>query len=182
MATQTVDDGYHRLMTTNWDYLLQRELDVWIQQNQPGLAPDFLGTHSSVYHFNGTAESGFHNRSPFLLESDDADFRKQAFEANQALNYLLWSTRIVIVGMSFECDIDRGLLSALRMHEDNLPIGSAVFYVVEPSEKIMESTYAKLAACFPRAGGIRVQKTLEEWLDDGVPELVNRVFRPIENQ
>jgi hypothetical protein len=42
MATRTVDQGHHRLMTTNWDYLLQRDLTNWVEANWPGWAPGFL--------------------------------------------------------------------------------------------------------------------------------------------
>lgn len=178
MAARTVDVGHHRLMTTNWDYLLQRQVDAWIEKNPPGLAPDFLGKNSMVYHLNGSVEPGdFQNRSPFLLETDSAAVRKQTHEANQAFGYLLWSTLIVIVGMSFECDTDKGLLAALRAHEDKVPMGEALFIVVEPSKEVLEFTYTKLAICFPRAGGIRVQKGLEDWIAEGLPELHNRIFR-----
>lgn len=88
MATRTVDQGYHRLITTNWDYLLQREVDAWIDANQPGHAPRFL--NATVYHFNGSVEPGnYENRSPFLLETDSAEFRRSTFEANQASDFLL---------------------------------------------------------------------------------------------
>jgi hypothetical protein len=130
-----------------------------------------------VYHFNGTAEPGeFENRSPFMLETDAADLRKAAYEANQAFKYLLWSSLIVIVGMSFECDTDRGLLAALKAHEDNVPIGSALFVVVEPGKEALESTCEKLAICFPRAGLLRVNSGFAEWIDAGMPELVGRIF------
>lgn len=181
MATRTVNQGHHRLMTTNWDYLLQRELDAWIEANRPGWAPGFLGTASMVYHFNGSIEPGdFQNRSPFLLETDSAGVRKSTFEANQAFNRLLWSTLVVIVGMSFECNTDTGLLAALRAHEDNVPIGSALFIVVDPLDNSLENTYGKLATCFPRAAGIRVQKRLEDWISEGMPELINRIFQPVD--
>ena len=66
MASSTVDQGHHRLITTNWDYLLQRELNDWINKNGQGYAPRFLSTHGMVYHLNGSAEPGdFQNRSPF---------------------------------------------------------------------------------------------------------------------
>ena len=178
LAERTVDQGHHRLMTTNWDYLLQRELTAWIEANCSGVAPHFLSTHGTVYHFNGSAEPGeFQNRSPFMLETDSASRRHRTYEANQAFNLLLWSTLIVIVGMSFECDTDKGLLGALRTHEDNVPIGSAAFIVVDPNKESLENTYAKLAACFPRAGGLRVNMGLAEWIDAGMPELVGRIFR-----
>lgn len=177
MASSTVDEGHHLLLTTNWDYLLQRDVNGWINANRPGYAPRFLSTHGMVYHLNGTVEPGdFQNRSPFMLETDSPSVRNSTYEANQALTYLLWSNLIVIVGMSFECDMDRGLLATLRVHEDNTPIGSALFVVVEPNRETLESTYAKLAHCFPRAGGIRVNSGLAEWIDSGMPELCQKVF------
>ena len=58
MATKTIDEGHHRLLTTNWDYLLQRDVLDWIDVNMPGYAPRFLSTHGMVYHFNGSVEPG----------------------------------------------------------------------------------------------------------------------------
>ena len=101
---------------------------------------------------------------------------RATFEANQAFEHLLWSNLVVIVGMSFECQIDRGLLGALRAHQDNVPIGSALFVIVEPHKETLESTYAKLAPCFPRAGGLRVHSGFAEWIDCGMPELTGRIF------
>jgi hypothetical protein len=177
MATRTVDQGHHRLMTTNWDYLLQRDLTNWVEANWPGWAPRFLSTHGSVYHFNGSAEPGdFKNRSPFMLETDSASVRRATYEANKAFQYLLWSDLVVIVGMSSECQTDRGLLAALRAHEDNVPIGSALFLIVEPHKETLESTYAKLAACFPRARGLRVHCGFAESIDSGMPELIGEIF------
>jgi hypothetical protein len=177
MASSTVDQGQHRLITTNWDYLLQRELNDWINKNGQGYAPRFLSTHGMVYHLNGSAEPGdFQSRSPFLLETDSPSARNATYESNQALTDLLWSSLVVIVGMSFECDMDCGLLATLKAHEDDTPIGSAFFVVVEPNRKTLESTYAKLAHCFPRAGGIRVNFGLAEWIDSGLPELSQRIF------
>ncbi len=178
MATQTVGQGYHRLITTNWDYLLQREVDDWIGANQPGYVPEFLKPEGMVIHLNGSIEPGnFQNRSPFLLETDSSEFRKAAVEANKAFSKILWSNLIVIVGMSFECDIDKGLLAALKTNEDNMPIGSAVFVVVDPMEESLKKTITRLAACFPRARGLRVQKRLEDWIDKGMPELAGHIFK-----
>jgi hypothetical protein len=177
MASNTVDQGHHRLITTNWDYMLQRDLESWINENSGGCAPKFLSDHGTVYHLNGSTEPGdFQNRSPFLLETDLPSMRKATYEANQGLMRLLWSNLIIIVGMSFECDMDRGLLATLRAHEDNTPIGSALFVVVEPIKEILDSTYAKLAYCFPRADNIRVNSGFAEWIDGGMPELDQEIF------
>ena len=178
MAERTVDGGHHQLMTTNWDYLLQRMINAWIDGHPPSLARRFLGGTSMVYHFNGSAEPGeFQNRSPFMLETDSASERRRTHEANQAFSLLLWSFLIVIVGMSFECDTDKGLLGALRRHEDNLPIGVATFVVVDPCQETLESTFTNLAVRFPRARGLRVSAGLAEWIDAGMPELIGHIFR-----
>lgn len=177
MASGTVEHGHHRLLTTNWDYLLQRDLNTWMTRNRPGYAPRFLSTHDTVYHLNGSVEPGsFQNRSLIMLETDSPQERIASYEANQAFNLLLCSTLVVVVGMSFECDVDRGLLGALRAHEDNAFLGSALFVIVEPDSETLERTYAKLACCFPRAGGIRVNCGLAEWIERGMPELVPRIF------
>ena len=178
MDSDTLEHGYHRLFTTNWDHLLQRELLAWINENNGGYAPKFLATHGTVYHLNGWVEQGkWQNRSPFMLETDDAQTRVRSHEANVAFNMILWSPLIVIVGMSFECDTDRGLLGALRKYEDDMPIGGAHFVIVDPDERSLCATYAKLAYCFPHGCGTKVKMGLAEWIDAGTPELVGRIFR-----
>jgi hypothetical protein len=178
MRSDTVEEGRHRLFTTNWDDLLQRELLAWMKDNSGSCAPRFLATHGVVHHLNGSVEPGeWQNRSPFMLETDDARTRVHSHEANAAFNMILWSELVVIVGMSFECDTDRGLLGALREHEDNMPIGSAQFVIVDPDERSVSATYQKLAYCFPRGGGVKVKSGLAEWITAGVPELVGRIFR-----
>lgn len=177
MSTKTVAKGHHTLITTNWDDLLQRDVNDWVEANTPGYAPRFLCTPGTVYHLNGCVEPGkFKHGSPFLLETDAPSHRKSTFEANQALTLLLWSTLVIVVGMSFECDMDRGLLATLREHEDSTPIGQAYFVIVEPNGKTLESTYAKLVDCFPRANGIKVNKGFAEWIDSSMPQLVPHLF------
>jgi hypothetical protein len=178
MRSDTLEKGYHRLFTTNWDHLLQRELLAWIKENNGGVSPRFLATYGTVYHLNGSVEPGeWRNRSPFMLETDDAQIRVRSHEANVAFNQILWSPLVVIVGMSFECDTDRGLSGALRKHEDDVPIGGAHFVIVDPDERSLCATYEKLACCFPRGSGTKVKKRLEGWIDAGTPELVGRIFR-----
>lgn len=177
LATQTCVDGTHRLITTNWDYLLQEAVDRWISRKAPGIAPAFLGRDSMVYHLNGTAEPGAaHGRSTFLLETDVAHERVAAHEANRAFNMLLWSTTVVVVGMSFECDVDRGLLGSLRHHQDNVPIGEAHFIFVEPSRDALKSTLEKFSQCFPRGSATRLQIGFAEWIALGAPELRGRIL------
>ena len=177
MEERTVDSGNHIFITTNWDYLLERDVDAWVEAHHPGRAPRFLRNSQVVYHFNGTTERELKHGSSFLLETDIAGTRKATFEASEAFARLLWSQLIVVVGMSFECQSDRGLLGALREHEDKTPIGSALFILVEPCGEALEATCEKLAASFPRAYGLRVHSGFAEWLNSGMKELAGRIFR-----
>jgi hypothetical protein len=148
-----------------------------VDAHHPGDAPRFSRNSQLVYHFNGTAEHRYVPLgSPFLLETDSAAVRRETFEANEALGRLLWSELIVVVGMSFECQSDRGLLAALRVHEDNLPIGSSLIVVVEPSRATLDATRKRLAAYFPRARLVPVQTGLGEWIDSEMPELRGNIF------
>ena len=81
-----------------------------------------------------------------------------------------------MVGLSFECDIDLGLLGALRHHENDHPVGNALFIVVDPSANQLKATMIKLAYCFPRAGGIAVEKRFSDWVRSGMPELEGKTF------
>jgi len=177
MAQSTGYSNYHNLITTNWDYLLQLEVNAWIKRNQPGHAPHFLGTH--VYHLNGTVEpSESINRSPFLLETYSASYRKQSYEANKAFNSLLWSSLVVIIGMSFECDSDNGLLAALHANEDNIPLGEALFVVIDPCGENLDNVGRKLSQYFPRAGQQLMNCGLDEWIDSDMLELKGRILTP----
>jgi hypothetical protein len=178
MAYSTVEKGFHRLTTTNWDYLLQREVDAWMKENHERCVPKFLGQTSAVYHLNGSVEPGdWQNRSLLMLETDDAGTRVSSHEANAGFNLILESRLIVIVGMSFECDTDRGLLAALRKHEHDMPIGGAHFVIVDPVEPSLCATCDKLAYCFPGGSRTKVPRGFAEWIDAGTPELVGRIFK-----
>ncbi len=172
MANRTIKGGHHKLVTTNWDYLLQNEVNNWIAENHPGVAPRFLSTNSSVLHLNGSAEPNTTDyRSPFLLETDLADYRRRSVEANKAFNMLLWSSLIVIVGMSFECDIDKGLLGALRVCGDEIPLGEAQFVVVDPGIETLQNTIEKIRYCFPRSRQVSLNMGFEAWVETTMPEI-----------
>lgn len=177
MEERTVESGNHVFLTTNWDFLLEREILSWVGEHHPGDAPRFSRNSQLVYHFNGTTEDRCAPLgSPFLLETDSAAVRRETFEADEALGRLLWSNLVVVVGMSFECQSDRGLLAALRVHEDNLPIGSGLIIVVEPFRAALDATRERLAAYFPRARVVAVQTGLGEWIDSEMPELRGNIF------
>src|SRR5262245_23114714 len=67
LALGTSPGWRHRFITTNWDCLLQREVD----KAYPAVCPEWLeSTH--VFHLNGTIDNRPEKsrRSCFLLESD----------------------------------------------------------------------------------------------------------------
>lgn len=72
LASRTPDGHRHLFGTTNWDYLLQREIEVRSDAEWEGIQPAWLA-NSHVYHLNGTVEKLANNshRSAILLEEDD---------------------------------------------------------------------------------------------------------------
>jgi hypothetical protein len=99
LENHTMDDWRHLFVTTNWDYLLQCEIDGLGLTTQP----QWL-TSTHVFHVNGTVEilPDNSNRSPFLLEEDRAAHRHFTYEANSAYTRMIWSRTFVVVGVSFE--------------------------------------------------------------------------------
>ena len=101
----------HMFLTTNWDFLLQREVLALGHKTQPAWSAE-----TNVFHLNGTVEvlPENKNRSPFLLESDGPDQRMASIEANIAFTHMAWNRTSVVVGMSFECEVDKFLLTSLN--------------------------------------------------------------------
>lgn len=104
LANQTTLNWRNRFITTNWDYLLQREILALDFNEQPNWL-----ANSHVYHLNGTVENleDNSNRSQFLLEEDSINERCYTVEANIIYNKMLWDSVFVVVGLSFECDTDK---------------------------------------------------------------------------
>lgn len=168
LSANTNENWRHRFITTNWDYLLQREiLDLKLE-----VLPFWLD-NSHVFHLNGTVEnlSDNSNRSPFLLEEDSVKQRMETTEANKVFNHIIWSRKFVVVGMSFECATDRFLLSALGRVEDDLPIGESSWIVVNPDNDILKESYRRIKEALPYTSVISVPFTLNDWLHRGVQEL-----------
>ena len=168
LAQRTVSPWRHQFHTTNWDYLLQREiLNLGLTVQPPWCA------ESHVYHLNGTVEKLPDNlrRSQFVLESDPAQQRVATTEGDIAFNKFIWSNVFVVVGMSFECEVDRYLLSALKRVEDDLPIGESTWIVLNPNEETLASTRARLQAALPQASIAGSATTFRAWLNAGTPEL-----------
>lgn len=168
LANNTVAPWRHQFFTTNWDYLLQREiLDLGLTA-QPSWCAE---TH--VYHLNGTVEVLPDNsrRSAFVLESDTGDARVSTREGNIAFDKLIWNRTFVVVGMSFECEVDKFLLSALRRVEDDLPVGESRWLVVNPNAQALAASSSRLKAALPRAKIVEVPMEFGAWLQAKLPEL-----------
>jgi len=158
----------HRLITTNWDFLLQKAIDEQGFKQLPVWLDD-----SWVFHFNGTVENLPDNshRSPFLLESDPASQRVASVEANEAYNRLIWDFRFVVVGMSFECQIDKGLLAALNKVEDDLPIGFSEWIFVNSNQNALKQVEQNIKIALPKCKTVKVQAYFEEWVMAEMPVL-----------
>lgn len=168
LAKHTVPPWQHQFHTTNWDFLLQREILYRGHKVQPQWSAE---TH--VYHLNGTAENLADNsrRSAFVLESDPPQARVATTEGDIAYHKFIWSQTFVVVGMSFECEVDKCLLSALKRVQDDLPIGESNWVVLNPNAEALATTCARLQAALPRAKIAGRDSTFRAWLDDQLPEL-----------
>jgi hypothetical protein len=170
LGDRTKEGWRHRFMTTNWDYLLEREIEKLSSPARSRWLPE-----SFVFHLNGTIEGGPDTfRSPFLLEKDLAGERTLTVEANLAFHYVLTAQVIVVVGMSFECSTDSVFLDSLGWEEDWLPIGEAHWLVVNPSEAALSSSCSLIRRKFPQAEVKMVRRQFADWQEAGYPELTGR--------
>ena len=171
LSQRTSDDWYHRFLTTNWDTLLERELFPVIRAED--VVPRWLGNQSHVFHLNGTIEEeATEHRSPFLLETDAASERVGTHEANKAYNQFLWSKCAVVVGMSFACETDRTFLAALNRDEDNMPIGEASVYVVNPDRRALDDVCNRITGALPASEITPIEKGFDDFIEGGLSELI----------
>jgi hypothetical protein len=173
LAAKTTQGWQHRFHTTNWDYLLDREISrrFPVGTNKP----QWL-TSSLVYHHNGTAEmpSSDPYRSQLLLDSDPHTARSPSPESNSAFEKMIYSRLFVVVGMSFECDVDRFLFRALNRVQDDLQVGESCWIVVNPSVKALKDTHGKILDALPTAVVCSRAMNFGYWVQKNLPELVNR--------
>ena len=176
LAETTDAECRHLFLTTNWDYLLQRELTTFLNgaPNPPWLHVE--GSH--VFHVNGTVEPETQHRSDFMLEDDKGATRVETIEANYAFNYLICERMFVVVGMSFECDTDRFLLRQISKIEDWMPIGEGHWIVVNPDPVALSRTCARIRKALPNAFVEPVLSEFGAWRRAGYLSLRARgVFR-----
>lgn len=171
IAKHTAPSWLHQFHTTNWDYLLQREilaLDFKVQ-------PDWCAS-THVFHLNGTVEplENESHRSKFVLESDPINERVASTEENVAFNKFIWSRTFVVIGMSFECEVDKYLLSQLNRVQDDLPIGESRWIVVNPNLDALATTCERLKKALPRSEIVGNASTFRGWIKEKMPELQAR--------
>jgi hypothetical protein len=162
---------HHRFITTNWDYLLEREIEELGLSVTPHWLPE---TH--VFHLNGTVEE-FEDlcnfRSPFLLETDSASVRQQtiAAEANIAINYLILQKYFIVIGMSFSCEMDRSILGVINRVQDDLIIGESTWLIVNRSEKDLQEVASHIQSALPRADVSILKMDFASWINGPLREL-----------
>lgn len=164
LATRTCIDWHHRFVTTNWDYLLQKE----VNNLQLKIVPKWLpNTH--VAHLNGSVENWGDpiQRSEILLETDAASKRRWSLEANKAYNEMIWQKVIIVAGISFRCPTDRGFLDALKNVEDDLPVGEAKWIVINRNLDELELMKSLLKNKFPLCQVIPVHQDFGSWVSQG---------------
>lgn len=167
LGSCTSEAWAHQFVTTNWDYLLQRE----ILSIGDGTLPKWL-VNSHVFHLNGTVEMlDSPYRSPFLLQEDLGTQCWESVEANKAYEAMLWAKYIVVVGMSFECETDRFLLKALNRVADDLPVGEAVVIMVNRDKAVLGKASTWIQGELPGVQIQLVQQDFESWVQQGLPEL-----------
>jgi hypothetical protein len=151
----------HHLITTNWDYLLQREVD-----RRFVVVPRWL-RDSQVFHFNGTVEARLDNsqRAPFVLEDDPPAVRAETFqtlEGRLGFDQLAVGHVIVVVGMSFECEPDKFLVKYLNRYPNRVNDKSN-WIIVNPEEIVLAEVRGLILGKVPGATVECVSRKFKDW-------------------
>ena len=164
ILARTLGRWRHRFMTTNWDFLLQQEIDKFA----PDSVPDCLYPTTLVFHINGTVENS-ENRSAIVLREDKK--RTPSQELNEAIGHMAWGSVFVIVGMSFECEPDKALFNILNSVQDMLPVGESNWITVNPCSADLDNARDLIKRKLPHASVIPVPDTLTRWREAQFPQL-----------
>jgi len=175
LANRTASGWYHRFLTTNWDTLLEREMPA------SGAVKNWLGGQSHVFHLNGSIERVPPDverlRSSFLLECDPPDKRVEKLESNKAFVQLCWHAAcVVMVGLSFGCRTDQNFLNALNRVQDDLPIGEATVYVVNPGQSALEEVCERIREKLPSATVLPIAEGFDTFVEGGLAPLNGTVL------
>lgn len=147
-------------ITTNWDYLLQREINSKNYTTRPSWLED-----SQVFHLNGSIEKwgDARYRSPMLLPDDNN--RVDSLEFQKAMNFVLCERFFVMIGVSFKYTVDQQIIELLRPHEDNLLFGEGKYLIVDNCQEGLDRIENIINQNFPRAEVIKVKSDFKSWID-----------------
>ncbi len=168
LATKTNSNWRHYFITTNWDYLLQKE----IQNLKFAVLPNWLA-ESHVFHLNGSVEPMTNSkyRSQILLETDPSENRQFSVEENKAFNHAIWCNTFVIVGLSFHYEIDKYLLKAIQTVQDDVPIGDSRWLILDTEKNSAEKIAERIQKALPRAIIEYVITNFADWVKLQIPEI-----------
>jgi hypothetical protein len=168
LSENTLPNWCHDFNTTNWDYLLQREISGLEISTKPKW---LLSSH--VSHLNGSVENWGNtcNRSEILLESDSANKRIWSLEANTALNVLIHQRVVIVAGISFKCATDRRFLDVLNSVSDELPIGESTWIIINSDLQELNDLKILLNKKLPNCRIVPVHQGFREWVTLGCLEL-----------
>jgi hypothetical protein len=178
LSGRTQNGWRHRFLTTNWDFLLQREIEEFLRRSDDSDSVPSWMRDTHVFHLNGTIENLRDNarRSPFVLPEDEE--RTPSVEFNIAFSSMQWGRTFVVVGMGFECQADRSLFHFLRKVRDELPSGESEWVIVNPCEGALGSSGKLIEGMLPKASVKRVPSTFTRWREGQFAELIARgIFR-----
>jgi hypothetical protein len=166
LAERTRHGWRHLFLTTNWDFLLQREVLNFVPENLPSW---LLESH--VFHLNGTVEDLDDNshRSSFILRDDEE--RKESLESNLALSQMVWGSTFVVVGMCYECEADKALFNILTRVREKLPSGESSWMVVNPCQADLDNACKLIKRKLPHSSVTPVCRGFTQWQAAGFPEL-----------
>ena len=77
----------------------------------------------------------------------------------------------MVVGMSFECSVDRFLLNVLSRIKDEVPVGESLWFLVNPCNLTLERTRQLIYDALPKAKVSVCTMYFNEWIDAKFPEL-----------
>lgn len=168
LENRTKPEWGHLFITTNWDFLLQREIQALNLEIQPHWM-----RNSWVAHMNGSIEviSDESNRSTFLLEEDPSSLREWKPESEVTYGRMIWGRFFVVIGVSFECDTDRFLLKALGDVANNMIVGESHWLVLNPNREHLEKVVRAIRQHLPEVTITPIPLTLGKWLNNQMPEL-----------
>lgn len=167
LSGHTETNWKHLFITTNWDYLLERE----ISRFKFKVLPKWL-RETYVFHLNGSIQQKQQeNSSQFLLETDSYRIRKSKFEVNKALGYMIGEKLFVIIGMSFECEMDKAFIIYLATSKDFVPSRDASWVILDPNDTSLDNLNFRFNRLFPVANIIPINKGFQNWIKNGMTEL-----------